>query len=63
MRGLVLDLLNATLAGGIAVGTAGDLMIKPVGALVIGVTAGVVSVLADVFYSNVRSSPKEYRFC
>lgn len=45
--------MDATLTGGIAIGTAGDLMIKPVGALIIGVMAGTISVLADALYTKV----------
>lgn len=35
---------NATLAGGVAMGTAADLMVQPVGALVVGGLAGALSV-------------------
>ncbi|XP_039293506.1 ammonium transporter Rh type B-like [Nilaparvata lugens] len=35
---------NATLAGGVAVGAAADLMLHPYGALLVGATAGVISV-------------------
>lgn len=36
---------NSTLAGGVAIGTSADLMAQPFGALLIGIIAGVVSVL------------------
>ena len=36
---------NATLAGGVAIGTAADLAVQPVGALVVGTVAGAVSVI------------------
>eukprot|EP01066_Platyproteum_vivax_P003143 Platyproteum_vivax@DN1403_c0_g1_i1.p1 len=41
----MVDVQNATLAGGVAVGTSADLMIGPGPALVIGVVAGVTSTL------------------
>lgn len=40
---------NATLAGGVAVGTCADLEIHPFSAMVIGVIAGIVSVLGFQF--------------
>nr|CAD7600189.1 unnamed protein product [Timema genevievae] len=40
---------NSTLAGGVAVGTVCDLMIQPFGAVLIGMLAGVVSVLGYRF--------------
>ena len=36
---------NATLAGGVAVGTSADMMIHPWGALLIGTVAGTLSAL------------------
>ncbi|XP_043231997.1 ammonium transporter Rh type A-like [Amphibalanus amphitrite] len=36
---------NATLAGGVAVGTAADMMVQPFGAVIIGSVAGVLSVI------------------
>ncbi|KAF0291416.1 Ammonium transporter Rh type B-B [Amphibalanus amphitrite] len=36
---------NATLAGGVAVGTAADMMVQPFGAVIIGSVAGVLSVV------------------
>ena len=36
---------NATLAGGVAIGTAADMAVQPVGALIVGTVAGLVSVI------------------
>ena len=41
----VVDLQNATLSGGVAVGAIADLMIQPGGAFVMGSICGVVSTL------------------
>lgn len=40
---------NSTLAGGVAIGTAADMMIQPWGALVVGMIAGVLSVFGYRF--------------
>ncbi len=40
---------NATLAGGVAIGSAANLMIGPGGALAVGVTAGVLSTLGYTY--------------
>lgn len=40
---------NATLAGGVAVGSCADMEIKPYGAMIIGSLAGIVSVLGFKF--------------
>ena len=45
MPSLQVHIQNATLAGGVAVGTAADMMIQPWGALVVGSLAGVLSVV------------------
>ncbi|NXS88646.1 RHAG protein, partial [Erpornis zantholeuca] len=47
---------NATLAGGVAVGTCADLAIHPFSAMVIGVIAGIVSVLGFQFLTPVLAS-------
>lgn len=47
---------NATLAGGVAVGTSADMMIHPWGALVIGAAAGTLSVLGYKFLSPFLAS-------
>ena len=45
---------NATLAGGVAVGTAADMMIQPWGALVVGSLAGVLSVIGFNYISVLQ---------
>ncbi|XP_034238337.1 ammonium transporter Rh type A [Thrips palmi] len=40
---------NATLAGGVAMGTAADLLVQPVGALVVGCLAGALSVVGYAY--------------
>ncbi|XP_041888723.1 ammonium transporter Rh type A [Corvus kubaryi] len=47
---------NATLAGGVAVGTCADLEIHPFSAMFIGVIAGIVSVLGFQFLTPVLAS-------
>lgn len=47
---------NATLAGGVAVGTCADMSIAPFGAMLIGVFAGIISTLGFKFLTV--STPK-----
>ena len=46
---LKVHIQNATLAGGVAVGTVADMIIQPYGALIIGSLAGLVSTLGFQF--------------
>lgn len=45
----MIDIQNATLAGGVAVGSSADLVIQPWGAVIVGAVAGVVSTWGYVF--------------
>ena len=46
---------NATLAGGVAVGSVADMVIQPWGAILIGVGSGIISVLGYRFLTVSRS--------
>ncbi|XP_056419970.1 ammonium transporter Rh type A isoform X2 [Hyla sarda] len=47
---------NATLAGGVAVGTCADMNIGPFGAMIIGFTAGIISTLGFKFLTPIFAS-------
>uniref|UniRef100_A0AAQ5XLH6 Ammonium transporter Rh type A n=1 Tax=Amphiprion ocellaris TaxID=80972 RepID=A0AAQ5XLH6_AMPOC len=47
---------NATLAGGVAVGTCADMNIGPFGAMLIGLVAGIISTLGFKFLSPILAS-------
>lgn len=48
---LQVHIQNAALAGGVAVGTAGEMMLTPVGSMIVGFLAGIISVLGFKFLS------------
>ncbi|XP_047146568.1 ammonium transporter Rh type A isoform X1 [Hydra vulgaris] len=54
---------NATLAGGVAVGTCADLMIKPWGAIMIGMFAGCISVLGYNYLTPILNKHKIHDTC
>jgi ammonium transporter Rh len=49
----MVDIQNATLAGGVAIGTGADSMVGPAGALTVGAIAGILSVVGYVYISPV----------
>lgn len=57
------ELQNATLAGGVAVGSSADLVIRPWGALVVGNVAGLLSALGFIFLPPVMARLKIHDTC
>jgi len=47
---------NAALAGGVAIGTAGEMMLTPFGSMIVGFLAGVISVLGFKYLSPILES-------
>ncbi|XP_046636817.1 ammonium transporter Rh type B-like isoform X2 [Daphnia pulicaria] len=50
-RSYTVQIQNSALAGGVAIGTAADMMIYPFGAIIVGCFAGLVSVLGVVVFT------------
>ena len=46
-------LLNATLAGGVALGASADLITKPYGAMLLGIVIGIISALGYAYFTPV----------
>ena len=59
----MVDIQNATLAGGVAVGSSADLVIAPWGALLIGLVSGLVSVLGYIYLSPKLEEYNIYDTC
>lgn len=53
---------NAALAGGVAVGTAGEMMLTPFGSMIVGFLAGTISVLGYK-YLSVSTTDIIYYLC
>lgn len=49
----MIDIQNATLAGGVAVGSSADLVISPYGSLIIGLIAGLISVCGYIYLQPI----------
>ena len=45
----MVDIQNATLAGGVGIGTSVDILLNPAGAIAIGFLAGLLSVVGYVY--------------
>lgn len=48
---LQVHIQNAALAGGVAAGTAGEMMLTPYGSMIVGFLAGIISVLGFKYLS------------
>ena len=44
-----MQIQNAAIAGGVAIGTAADFLVQPFGALLIGAISGIISVLGFAY--------------
>jgi ammonia channel protein AmtB len=62
---LQVHIQNSTLAGGVAVGTAADMMLYPYGAVAVGIVAGILSVIGYAYIQVCVKATKiiniEYR--
>lgn len=52
---------NATLAGGVAVGTCADMNIEPVGAMLIGLVAGIISTVGFKYLTVSRKATQRWK--
>lgn len=58
---LQVHIQNSTLAGGVAVGTAADMMLYPYGAIAVGIVAGILSVVGYAYIQvRVQAVIKNY---
>lgn len=48
---LQVHIQNATLAGGVAVGTSAEMMLTPYGSLIVGSISGIVSTVGYVYFT------------
>ena len=53
----IIHIQQSTLAGGVAIGTCCDLYLTPTGAIIIGIFAGILSVIGYIFISD----PMEFK--
>lgn len=57
---LQVHIQNATLAGGVAMGTAAEFMITPYGSLIVGFCSGIISTFGYLFVQVSRPSFAPY---
>jgi ammonia channel protein AmtB len=57
---LQVHIQNSTLAGGVAVGTAADMMLYPYGAVAVGIVAGILSVIGYAYIQVCDVSGQKY---
>ena len=58
----MMHIANATLAGGVGVGTAANVILYPLDAMIVGVTVGIISTLGFK-YLSVRNPSAKIRQC